>query len=292
MPIQLRDPVGSELFVRPRRQIPPQRRDALRRALESAGFTITHSEGALYLWATRGEGCRDTVAWLADHRLAGRTKVLLKHGTRTVQAMVTEIKGRLDLDAATAAHIETEADRLSRMVSDLLDLSRLRAGGISLETDINTAEDLIGAATLRAEGVLGTRRIHATLDMAAPTLAGTFDLSFHMMPDPGRAFNQWMVNDQVWPNVDPLRVKKGGRYKVIFRSGHEDGHPLHLHRHTFELVSVGGKPTSGIHKDTVRVPRDGTVEVEFVADNPGLSLLHCHMQHHMDYGFKTIVRYV
>lgn len=123
-------------------------------------------------------------------------------------------------------------------------------------------------------------------------LAGTFDLSFHMMPDPGRAFNQWMVNDQVWPNVDPLRVKKGGRYKVIFRSGHEDGHPLHLHRHTFELVSVGGKPTSGIHKDTVRVPRDGTVEVEFVADNPGLSLLHCHMQHHMDYGFKTIVRYV
>ncbi|ALX04770.1 MULTISPECIES: GTP-binding protein [Aeromicrobium] len=42
-----------------------------------------------------------TVAWLADHRLAGRTKVLLKHGTRTVQAMVTEIKGRLDLDAAT-----------------------------------------------------------------------------------------------------------------------------------------------------------------------------------------------
>ena len=42
-----------------------------------------------------------TVAWLADHRLAGRTKVLLKHGTRTVQAMVTEIKGRVDLDAAT-----------------------------------------------------------------------------------------------------------------------------------------------------------------------------------------------
>ncbi|MEH3067833.1 MAG: succinyldiaminopimelate transaminase [Aeromicrobium erythreum] len=43
-----------------------ERRDALRRALESAGFTITHSEGSLYLWATRGEGCRDTVAWLAE----------------------------------------------------------------------------------------------------------------------------------------------------------------------------------------------------------------------------------
>ena len=41
-----------------------------------------------------------TVAWLADHRLAPRTKVLLKHGTRTVQAMVVAIGGRLDLDTA------------------------------------------------------------------------------------------------------------------------------------------------------------------------------------------------
>ena len=57
------------------------------------------------------------------------------------------------------------------------------------------------------------------------------------------------------------------------------------------LVKVGGKATSGVWKDTVRVPRDGTAEVEFLADNPGLSLLHCHMQHHMDYGFKTLVKY-
>ncbi len=41
-----------------------------------------------------------TVAWLGDRPLAGRTKVLLKHGTRTVQAMVTDIKGRLDLEVA------------------------------------------------------------------------------------------------------------------------------------------------------------------------------------------------
>ena len=57
-------------------------------------------------------------------------------------------------------------------------------------------------------------------------------------------------------------------------------------------VKVGDKVTSGLIKDTVRVPRDGTCEVEFVADNPGDSLLHCHMQHHMDYGFKTMVKYV
>ncbi len=43
-----------------------ERRDALRRALEGAGFTIGHSEASLYLWATRGEPCRDTIDWLAE----------------------------------------------------------------------------------------------------------------------------------------------------------------------------------------------------------------------------------
>jgi succinyldiaminopimelate transaminase len=42
------------------------RRSALRAALEGAGFRIDHSEGALYLWATRGEPCWDTVGALAD----------------------------------------------------------------------------------------------------------------------------------------------------------------------------------------------------------------------------------
>jgi len=43
-----------------------RRRAVLRPALEAAGFRIDHSEGSLYLWATREESCWDTVAWLAD----------------------------------------------------------------------------------------------------------------------------------------------------------------------------------------------------------------------------------
>jgi succinyldiaminopimelate transaminase len=42
------------------------RRTVLRKALEGAGFRIDHSEGSLYLWATRDEPCLDTVSWLAD----------------------------------------------------------------------------------------------------------------------------------------------------------------------------------------------------------------------------------
>ncbi len=42
------------------------RRADLRRALETAGFRIDHSEASLYLWATRGEPCWDTVDALAE----------------------------------------------------------------------------------------------------------------------------------------------------------------------------------------------------------------------------------
>ena len=119
----------------------------------------------------------------------------------------------------------------------------------------------------------------------------TFDLHFHMLPDEGKPFNKWVINEKSWPNVDPLMVKAGRRYRLIMHSGHEDSHPLHLHRHSFEIVKVGDKGTSGVFKDVVRVQRDNLTVVEFVADNPGASLLHCHMQQHMDYGFKTIVKY-
>ncbi|MGA9680019.1 MAG: succinyldiaminopimelate transaminase [Mycobacterium sp.] len=42
-----------------------RRRAALLPAMRSAGFAVDHSEGGLYLWATRGEPCQDSVAWLA-----------------------------------------------------------------------------------------------------------------------------------------------------------------------------------------------------------------------------------
>ena len=124
-----------------------------------------------------------------------------------------------------------------------------------------------------------------------PEPDGKFDLTFMMLPDEGKPFNRWTVNDKLWPNIDPLMVKAGKRYRIAFHNGMEDSHPLHLHRHSFELTSVGGKPTAGIIKDTVNVPRNGTVEADFVANNPGPSLLHCHMQQHMDYGFKLMVKY-
>ena len=64
-----------------------------------------------------------------------------------------------------------------------------------------------------------------------------------------------------------------------------------MHRHLFELVELNGKPTAGIKKDTVIVPAFGRATVDLVADQPGLTLFHCHIQQHMDFGFKALFRY-
>lgn len=45
------------------------------------------------------------------------------------------------------------------------------------------------------------------------------------------------------------------------------------------------------NKDTVNVAKNSTVEVDFGANNKGPSLVHCHMQQHMDFGFKALVKY-
>jgi succinyldiaminopimelate transaminase len=58
--------LADDAHVDHQRETYAARRADLRAALELAGFTVDHSEGALYLWATRGEPCRDTIAWLAE----------------------------------------------------------------------------------------------------------------------------------------------------------------------------------------------------------------------------------
>jgi FtsP/CotA-like multicopper oxidase with cupredoxin domain len=46
-----------------------------------------------------------------------------------------------------------------------------------------------------------------------------------------------------------------------------------------------------VHKDVVLVNPFSTAEIDFVADNPGLTLFHCHAQLHMDFGFMNLIKY-
>jgi FtsP/CotA-like multicopper oxidase with cupredoxin domain len=88
-----------------------------------------------------------------------------------------------------------------------------------------------------------------------------------------------------------LQLKKGNRYRLFFDNDSGDVHPLHLNRHTFEITQVKGKSMSGLQKDVISVGPHSTAAIDFTADNPGLSLFHCHMQLHMDFGFMQLLEY-
>jgi len=58
------------------------------------------------------------------------------------------------------------------------------------------------------------------------------------------------------------------------------------------LARIAGQPTSGVFKDVVMVGGYQEAEVDFIANNPGLNLIHCHQQLHMDFGFMTLFEHV
>jgi FtsP/CotA-like multicopper oxidase with cupredoxin domain len=126
---------------------------------------------------------------------------------------------------------------------------------------------------------------------AHPMPDHTIDMVFEKIPGGAGQFNTFHVNGKPYPHDREFVLQQGARHRIVFRNRTDDSHPLHLHRHIFELVDVNGKPTSGVMKDTVVAPLYGRVTVDLIADQPGLSLFHCHIQQHMDFGFKALFRY-
>ncbi|WP_245632038.1 multicopper oxidase family protein [Edaphobacter aggregans] len=104
------------------------------------------------------------------------------------------------------------------------------------------------------------------------------------------AMDRWMINGKSFPDTETVALRQGQRYRLVFRNKSMDDHPVHLHRHTFELKKMAGRETRGVMKDTVLVKAGTEAEVEFTANAPGLSLFHCHQQDHMDMGFMMLFR--
>ena len=104
------------------------------------------------------------------------------------------------------------------------------------------------------------------------------------------AMDRWMINGKSFPDTETVALKMGRRYRLALTNKSMDDHPVHLHRHTFELRTMAGRETRGVMKDTVLVKAGTEAEVEFTANAPGLSLFHCHQQDHMDMGFMMLFR--
>ncbi len=87
-------------------------------------------------------------------------------------------------------------------------------------------------------------------------------------------------------------MRPGERVRLkLFNMSMED-HPMHLHGHTFQVVAINGQPVDGPLKDTLTLHHMDEYDIEFVANNPGTWLFHCHNLVHMGGGLMTEVRYL
>ncbi len=97
-------------------------------------------------------------------------------------------------------------------------------------------------------------------------------------------FNWLTLNGKVGPATTPLVVRQGSRVRIRMVNIGMDHHPIHLHGHTFVVTGTeaGRQPQSTWGPgNTVLVGVAQARDIEFVANNPGDWMIHCHLPHHM-----------
>lgn len=103
----------------------------------------------------------------------------------------------------------------------------------------------------------------------------------------------WALNDTVAHTLDmpPLiDVAIGTSVKLVIRNQTAFPHPMHLHGHHMKLLSIDGQTISPQWVDSPLIMPDQTVELAFVADNPGKWLFHCHALEHHAAGLGALVK--
>lgn len=147
----------------------------------------------------------------AEHAAALREADRLKdivlasvsHDLRTPLAAVKAIAGDRSLgEEERTRGIEEQVDRLSRLVGDLLDLTKLQTGAVRVEAEPNTAEDLIGALDRQLTAAHGGRELSLAVDLAQPALVGRFDFVKSL-----RALSNLAENAiRLSPEAEPVEV--------------------------------------------------------------------------------------
>jgi FtsP/CotA-like multicopper oxidase with cupredoxin domain len=108
----------------------------------------------------------------------------------------------------------------------------------------------------------------------------------------------WCFNGKTYPATKPISVKTGDLVRVRFANLTNMAHPIHLHGHWFRLIAQDGSPLERPSiVNTMPVHPGQTIDIDFLANNPGVWPLHCHIlshmvdNHDMMSGLMTVVRY-
>jgi FtsP/CotA-like multicopper oxidase with cupredoxin domain/plastocyanin len=104
----------------------------------------------------------------------------------------------------------------------------------------------------------------------------------------------FLINGRSHGLIPPFVVTEGERVLIrLMNAGHLP-HTFHTHGHSFRIVATDGNPVPpGMEwtKDTVLIGPAERYDLELLCDNPGVWMVHCHMEHHMANGMMTLLQY-
>lgn len=151
------------------------------------------------------------------------------------------------------------------------------------------------ARDVEAQAVLGN-------SMLMPQMAA--DPKADPKPDMGGAMDRmdmveyWCFNGKSFPDTEPIKVKAGNVVRLRFANFSHMAHPIHLHGHWFRWIAQDASPLPQPHiVNTLPIHPGQTADVDFIANNPGVWPLHCHILGHMVdnhdrmAGLMTVVQY-
>ena len=99
----------------------------------------------------------------------------------------------------------------------------------------------------------------------------------------------WSLNNRPLSPSNDLHIKEGEVVQFIMINRTMMHHPMHLHGHFFRVLN--GQGNRSPLKHTVNVEPMSTTVIEFMANEPGDWLFHCHILYHMMSGMARVVRY-
>jgi plastocyanin len=104
----------------------------------------------------------------------------------------------------------------------------------------------------------------------------------------------FLMNGRTNDAIPPIVVKEGDRVLIRLINAGNVPHPFHTHGHSFKIVATDGNPVpevAQLTKDTVLIGPGERYDIVFEANNPGVWMVHCHIENHAANGMMTIIQY-
>ncbi len=143
------------------------------------------------------------------------------------------------------------------------------------------------AAPGQAVPTLTVDDLRAAAPTAFPAATSRHDVRLVLDGDMTRYI--WHINGKAIHEERTLVIREGEVVRYTFANKTMMHHPMHLHGHFFRVLNAGGDFSPLKH--TVDVPPHSERTIEFLADEPGEWMLHCHNLYHLKTGMARVVKY-